>query len=85
VPQKSYYQNLSEICTFSTFTHVHQTCFAFNFFVHFKKTFKGFDISMSAFYDNRFDKKKLFKVILVLLSNFEAKSAKNGAKNQKTY
>jgi hypothetical protein len=29
-----------EKCTFFTFTHVHQTCFAYNFFlVHFFTTF----------------------------------------------
>jgi hypothetical protein len=25
-------KNMTKICTFSTFTHVHQTCFAYNFF-----------------------------------------------------
>jgi hypothetical protein len=29
--------------------------------------------------------KNFFEVILVLFSNFEAKRAKNGSKNQKTY
>ncbi len=33
----------------------------------------------------RLKKKKKFKVILVLFSNFEAKCAKNGSKNQKMY
>jgi hypothetical protein len=38
-------------------------------------------------FDPFFDlkKKKIFKVILVLFSNFEAKGARNGSKNQKTY
>ncbi len=38
---------MTEICTFSTFTHVRQTCFAHNFFGAFLKNFfKGFEISM---------------------------------------
>jgi len=32
-----------------------------------------------------FSKKNFLKVILVLFSNFEAKRARNGSKNQKTY
>jgi hypothetical protein len=32
-----------------------------------------------------FSKKNFFKVILVLFSNFEAKRARNGSKNQKMY
>jgi hypothetical protein len=40
VPKKVISKNVTKICTFSTFTHVRQTCFAYNFFfVHFKKTF----------------------------------------------
>jgi hypothetical protein len=41
-------KNLTEICTFSTFTHVRQTCFAYNFFGAFgaNKFFYGFEISM---------------------------------------
>ncbi len=26
-------KNVTEICTFSTFTHIRQTCFAYNFFL----------------------------------------------------
>jgi hypothetical protein len=38
--EKNEEKNMTEICTFSTFTHVRQTCFAYNFFlVHFLKTF----------------------------------------------
>ena len=34
-------KNMTEICTFFTFTHVRQTCFAYNFFlVHFLTTFQ---------------------------------------------
>jgi hypothetical protein len=32
-------KNVIETCTSSTFTHVGQTSFAYNFFVHFLKTF----------------------------------------------
>jgi hypothetical protein len=36
-----------EICTFSTFTHVDDTCFAYNFFVCiFDNFFNGFEISV---------------------------------------
>jgi hypothetical protein len=35
-------KNVIEICTFSFFTHVNQTCFAYNFFwVHFLKAFSS--------------------------------------------
>ncbi len=38
--KKSYLQNVTEICTFFPFTHVRQTCFAYNFvLVHFLITF----------------------------------------------
>ncbi len=75
---------------FSLLTHVRQTCFAYNLFlVHFFTTFSTYSKSAwnSAFFDTFFDlkKKKKFKVILVLFSNFEAKCARNGSKNQKTY
>ncbi len=70
-----------KICTFSSFTCVCQTYFAYNFFGEFFKTmFNVFKIS-DTFFD--FSQKNFFKVILVLFSNFEAKLAKNGAKNQK--
>jgi hypothetical protein len=36
VPKKVISKNVTEICTFSTFTHVRQTCFAYNFLLlHF--------------------------------------------------
>ena len=39
-PQKFISTNVTEICTFFTFTYVRQTCFACNFFlVHFFTTF----------------------------------------------
>jgi hypothetical protein len=74
-----------EICTFSTYTHDRPTCFAYNFFGAFFKN--GFGISMKFYYeffDIFFDLTKI-EVLLVLFSNFEAKRAKNGAKNQKSY
>jgi hypothetical protein len=76
-------KNVTEICTFFTFTHVRQTCFAYNFFlVHFFTTFPTDSKSAlsSAFFDI-FEKN--FGVILALFENFEAKRAKNGSKNQK--
>jgi hypothetical protein len=66
-----------EICTFFTFSHVHQTCFAYNFFgALFQNLFNGFEISM---------KFCVFYTYLMFFkcSNFEAKCAKNSAKNKK--
>jgi hypothetical protein len=41
VPKKVLSKNVTEICTFSTFTHVRQICFAYNLFlVHFVKLFQ---------------------------------------------
>ncbi len=72
---------------FSLFTHVRQTCFAFNFFlVNFLSTFSTNSKSAwnSAFFDIFFGlKKKISRVIFALFENFEAKRAKNGSKNQK--
>ncbi len=83
-------KNVTEKCTFFTFTHVRQTCFAYNFFwVHFSTTFSTDSKSAwnSAFLTpfSIFFKQNFFFAILVLFSNFEAKRAKNGSKNQKTY
>jgi hypothetical protein len=78
-------KNVTEICTFFTFTHVRQTCFAYNFFGAFLITFSTDSKSAwnSAVFDTFFD---FFKKKFVLFSNFEAKRAKkNGSKNQKTY
>ncbi len=33
VPKKVNRKNVTEICTFSTFIHVSQTCFSLNFFL----------------------------------------------------
>ncbi len=83
-------KNVTEKCTFSTFTHVRQTCFADNFFlVHFVTTFQRIrnqrEILRFLTPFSIFFKTKFFQVILVLFSNFEAKRARNGSKNQKTY
>ncbi len=46
-PKKVISKNVTEICTFPTFTHVFQLCFAYNFFwCIFKNLFNGFEISM---------------------------------------
>ncbi len=63
--QKVISKNVTEKCTFFTFTHVRQTCFAYSFFlVHFFKTFSTDSKSAwnSAFFDTFFDfvKKKFF-------------------------
>jgi hypothetical protein len=83
-------KNVTEKCTFFTFTHVHQTCFAYNFLcVHFLTTFSTdsnqreilrFLTPFLIFSEIIF-----LKIILLLFSNFEAKRAKNGSKNHKTY
>jgi hypothetical protein len=39
VPKKVIGENVTKICTFSTFTHVHQTCLLITFFWCFFKTF----------------------------------------------
>ncbi len=51
-------KNVTEKCTFFTFNHVRQTCFAYNFFlVHFFTTFSTDSKSAwnSAFFDTFFD------------------------------
>jgi hypothetical protein len=82
-------KNVTEKCTFFTFTHVRQTCFAYNFFlVHF---FTIFSTDSKSAWNSAFltafsiKKKNNFKVILVLFSNFDCKCAGSGSKNQKTY
>ncbi len=39
VQKKVISKNVTEICTFSTFTHVRQTCFTYNFFIAFFQNF----------------------------------------------
>ncbi len=89
-PKKVISKNVTEICTFLTFTHVSQTCFAYNFFwCIFSNLFQRIrnqrEILRFLIPILNFCKKIFFYVIFVLFSNFEAKRAKNGSKNQKTY
>jgi hypothetical protein len=65
-----------EICTFFTFTHVRQTCFACNFF---------WCILLKLFQQIRNQREilRFFYIFFEFFSNFEAKCAKNGSKNQK--
>jgi hypothetical protein len=72
-PKKVISKNVTEICTFFTFTYVPQTCFACNFFlVHFFNFFNGFEISVKfcGFFYIFFDlkKKKKIGVLLALWS-----------------
>ncbi len=46
-PKKVISKSATEICTIFTFTHLLQTCFAYNFFcAFFKNFFNGFEISV---------------------------------------
>ncbi len=76
---------MTEICTFSTFTHVRQTCFSYNFFGAFgAKKFFSTDLKSAWNSDTFFI---FFKLIFLghisTFSNCEAKRAKNYAKNKK--
>ncbi len=71
---------MTEICTFFTFTHVRQTCFAYNLKRLFQRIRNQREILRFLI---TFLIKKNVKVVLVLFSNFEAKRAKNGSKNLK--
>ncbi len=77
-------KNVTEICTFFTFPHVRQTCFACNFLlVHFLQLFQRIRNQreiLRFWYLFRFLFKKLFGVILALFANFEAKCAKKRLK-----
>ncbi len=58
---------MTEICTFFAFTHVRQTCFAYNFFGAFlNKFFNGF-----------------IKVILVLFQTLKPNAQKTAQKMKK--
>ncbi len=60
--QKSYYQNVTEICTFFTFTHVRQTCFAQNFlWCIFPKTFFKVILVLFSNFEAKRAKKRLKK------------------------
>jgi hypothetical protein len=81
-------KNVTEKCTFFSFTHVRQTCFAFVWCIFsqlFQRIRNQREILRFLTPFSIFSKKNFFCVILVLFSNFEAKRARNGSKNQKTY
>ncbi len=63
-------------------------CWYLFFGAFFYNFFNGFEISVKFWFFFTpfliFCKKKIFCVIFVLFSNFEAKRAKNGSKNQKS-
>jgi hypothetical protein len=89
-PKKVISKNVTEMCTFFTFTHVRQTCFACNFFwLIFLQLFQRIQnqrkILRFLYIFLIFCPPKFFFVILALFANFDAKCAKNGSKNQKTY
>jgi hypothetical protein len=72
--KKVFSKNMMEICTFFFFTHVHQTCFADNFFVaFFNNFFNGFRISVKFCVF-------LSKIFFVIFALF-----KKRLKNQKMY
>jgi hypothetical protein len=58
-----------------TFTHVRQTCFAYNFFL----------CIFSQLFQREIQRILTPFLIKKKLSNFEAKRARNSSKNQKTY
>jgi hypothetical protein len=86
-PKKVISKNVKEICTFSLLLMFVKLVLLVTFFwCIFYNFFSGFEIRVKfCVFDVFFDKKKKFGVILALFANFEAKCAKNGAKNQKTY
>jgi len=75
---------------FFTFTHVRQTCFAYNFFWRiFSQLFQRIrnqrKIPRFLIPILNLKKKKFFWVILVLFSNFDCKCAENGSKKRKIF
>ncbi len=82
-------KNVTEKCPFFTFTHVRQTCFALTFFLCiFSQLFQRIRNQREILrFLTPFSilKKKIFKGHISTFFNFEAKRAKNGSKNQKTY
>jgi hypothetical protein len=79
---------MTEICTIFTFTHVRQTCFAYNFFwCIFLKFFQLIQnqreilrVLISFFFQ-----KFLYFGHSSTFENFEVKRAKNGSRKIKTY
>ncbi len=86
-PNKVICKNVVEICTFFTFTHVCQTCFAYNFFcVHFLTIFSNrFEIGMKFcifwYLFRFFSKNYFFLVILVLIESQTRKKRLKKSKN----
>jgi len=81
-------KNVTEKCTFFTFTYVRQTCFAYNFFwCIFSQLFQRIrnqrEILRFLTPFSIFSKKNFFSPISVLFSNFEAKRAKKRLKKLK--
>jgi hypothetical protein len=62
-------KNVTEICPFFTYTHVRQTCFAYNFWCNFLQLFQRIQNQreiLGFLIYNFFLKKKFFGVILAL-------------------
>ncbi len=76
--KKGISKNITKTCTFSTFTLVCHTCFAYNFFW----VWNQHEILRFLYLFYFLSKKKFVWVILVLFPNFEAKRAKFSLKNQ---
>ncbi len=80
-------KNFTEICTFFIFTHVRQTCFAFNLFlVHFLRTFlTDFEISVKiCVFDTYFNVlQNNFCCHVYPFLNFEAKPDRYGTTKSK--
>ncbi len=77
-PKKVISKNVTEICTFFTFTYVRQTCFACNFF---------WCIFLQVFQRIRNQREILRFLISFLhfLQTLKPNAQQNGSKNQKTY
>ncbi len=83
--QKAICKNMTAVCTFSTFSHVRQTCFAYNFFyAFFKNFFNGFEIGMKfCFFDTFFDflqKKNYFSSYLYFFQTLKPHAQKTAQK-----
>ncbi len=83
-------KNVTEKCTFFTFTHVRQTCFAYNFYlVHFFTTFSTDSKSAwnSAFFDTFFDFFEIFFFFYPFSTFFKlwSQTRQKRLKKSKTY
>ena len=80
--------NVTEKCTFFTFTHVCQTCFAYNFFfgAFFHNFFNGFEISVKFcvfWHLFRFFKKKVFLGHISIFGKLWSQTRKKRLKKSK--